>query len=86
MPKSALEGSSVTRGEVSWKMLDFAFAIVSVNVVQIVAGSDAFPGCTTTFAFVDLALLVYLFFFNGWFRSRVLREVARARSLEEPVR
>ena len=86
MPPSALAGSSVTRGETSWKLLEFAYAIVSVNVIQIIVSSNAFPGWNATLAFFDLVAMVYLFFFNGWFRNRTLKVVGLAKSFEEPVR
>jgi hypothetical protein len=86
MPHSALEGSSIKRGETSWKLLDLAFGIVSVNVLQIIVSSDAFPGWNATLAFFDLMAMIYLFFFNGWFRNWTLRVVGLAQSFEEPVR
>jgi hypothetical protein len=86
MPPSPFDGSSVSRGETSWKALEFAYAIVSVNVLQIMASSDAFPGWNTTLAFLDLVAMIYLFFFNGWFRNLTLKAVGKAKAFEEPVR
>ena len=86
MPRSAFEGSSMKRGETSWRLLEFAYAIISVNVIQIVVSANAFPGWNATLAFFDLVAMIYLFFFNGWFRNCTLRVVGLAKSLEEPVR
>jgi len=86
MPPSALTGSSMTRGETSWKLLEFAYAIVSVNVIQLIVSSNAFPGGNATLAFFYRVAMIYLFFFNGWFRNWTLRVVGLAKSLEEPVR
>jgi hypothetical protein len=86
MPPSALAGSSLQRGEASWKLLEFAYAIVSVNVIQIIGSSNAYPGWNATLGFFDLVAMIYLFFFNGWFRNWTLRMVGMAQSLEEPVR
>jgi hypothetical protein len=86
MSPSALEGSSATRGETSWKLLEFAYAIVSVNVIQIIVSCNAFPGWDATLAFFDLVAMVYLFFFNGWFRNWTLKVVGMAKSFEEPIR
>jgi hypothetical protein len=86
MPQSALAGSNTLRGATSWNLLEFAFAIVSVNVIQIIGSSNAFPGWNATFAFFDLVAMIYLFFFNGWFRNWTLRIVGMAQSLKEPIR
>lgn len=86
MPRSPLEGSSVQRGPESWNQLDFAFGIVSVNLLQVIGNSDAFPGVMFGLGLLDLTLLIYLFFFNGWFRNKTLGWVSKARTLNEPVR
>lgn len=85
MPPSALKGTKIQRGETSWKLLEFAYAIVSVNVIQIIVSSNAFSDWNATLAFLDLVAMIYLFFFNGWFRNWTLKVVGMAKSFEEPV-
>jgi hypothetical protein len=86
MPPSALEGSKIQRGKESWEILIFAYTIVTVNVLQIIGSSNAFPNCKALLGFIDLVAMLYLFFFNGWFRNWTLKVVGKAKSLEEPVR
>jgi len=86
MPPSPFEGSSLKRGPESWNHLNLAFGIVSVNVLQIIGSSDALPGCRATLGFIDLAAMIYLFFFNGWFRNKAIGLISRSQTMEEPVR
>ncbi len=86
LPPSPFEGSSLTRGPESWNRLNLAFGIVSVNVLQIVGSSDALPSCRAALGFVNLAAMIYLFFFNGWFRNMAIKLILRSQTMEEPVR
>jgi hypothetical protein len=86
VPRSPFEGSSVQRGGTSLGQLGVAFGFTAVSVLQIIGSSDAFPGCKATLGFLDLAGMAYLFFFNGWFRGRVLVWFSKAVTFSEPMR
>ena len=86
MRRGPLDGSSAKRGETSWGYLNLAFGIISVNVLQIVVSSDALGNCRAVLAFIDLVALIYLFYFNGWSRNKVIGVIMRSLSLEEPIR
>jgi hypothetical protein len=86
MPPSPLEGSSIKRGPESWNRLNVAFGIVSVNVLQIIGSSNGLPSCRATLGFIDLAAMIYLFFFNGWFRNKAIGLISQSQTMEEPVR
>lgn len=73
----------VTRGEESWKMFYLGFGIVSVVLMQVINSSEALKGFKTIISIVNLAMLVYLAFFNGWFRNKTLGIITKSQQKEE---
>lgn len=75
--------ATVTRGKESWKNFYLAFGIVSVVLMQIINSSEALKGFKTIISIVNLAMLAYLAFFNGWFRNKTLGLIAKSQQKEE---
>jgi hypothetical protein len=55
------------------------FAATAFVVTLAVDVSAAGAGYKTSMIVLDYGVLVYLFFFNGWFRNRVIGQVTARR-------
>jgi hypothetical protein len=75
--------ATVSRGEVSWNALSICFGIIAVNVLQIINSADDSVRFKVLMSTFDLAVMIRLFFFNGWFRNQALLLVGKTRQLEE---
>jgi len=76
-------GMSVKRGDESWSYFLFAYGVASVIITQVISSTSAFRNHKTIFVLSNLSALLYLCFFNGWFRNRILGLILKARTLEE---
>jgi hypothetical protein len=56
-------------------MLAGTFAATAFVVTYAVDVSKAGEGYKTSLVVADYSVLVYLFFFNGWFRNKVIGHV-----------
>lgn len=75
--------ASVKRGQGSWDTLHLAYGISSILAVQVISASEAFKGWKVALITADLAALIYLYYYNGWFRNKVIGVVNKSRGLEE---
>ena len=66
--------------------MNLAFGIVSVNILQIVGSSDALPNCRAALGFINVTAMIYLFYFNGWFRNKTIGFIGRSQEMDKPVR
>jgi hypothetical protein len=73
----------VKRGEKSWNYFYIAYGILSVIVIQIISVSDFAKGCKVFIVFVDLGTLLYLAFFNSWFRNKIIGFIVKSQTKEE---
>ena len=85
VPRSPFEGSSIQLGETSLRYLGVSFGFTAVSVLQIIGSSETYASCKATLGFLDLAGMTYLFFFNGWFRGRVLNWYSKGVSFSGPM-
>lgn len=65
----------ILRGEESQKFFYFTYGFVSVIVLQFIQVSEAFVGHKVLIAAIDLSLIFYLSFYNGWFRNWILGHI-----------
>jgi hypothetical protein len=82
-PPSIEIGMSVKRGDESWNYFLFAYGVASVVITQVISSTSAFRSHKTVFVVSNLGALLYLCFFNAWFRNKVLALILKARTLEE---
>lgn len=75
--------ASVKRGEKSWNYFYLAYGILSVIITQIISLSDFGKGCKVFIVFVDLGTLLYLTFFNSWFRNKIIGFIVKSQTKEE---
>jgi len=68
----------VARGEKSMTILYVAYALMTVAVTSTVQVADEAQGYKVGLIIFDYLVLAYLFFFNSWFRNRLLRVLGRA--------
>lgn len=62
----------IKRGEKSWDHFYMAYGFLSVVVTQIISISEFGKGYKIIFTVVDLLVLLYLSFFNSWFRNKIM--------------
>jgi hypothetical protein len=67
----------VARGDKSMTILYIAYALLTVAVTLTVQVADAAQGYKVGLIAFDYLALSYLFFFNSWFRNRLLRLLGR---------
>jgi len=75
--------AAVKRGAKGWNYFYLAYGILSVIVVQIISVSDFAKGCKVFIVFVDLGTLLYLAFFNSWFRNKIIGFIVKSQTKEE---
>jgi hypothetical protein len=71
---------SVERGKESWGNFTLAFGIASIVLMQIINSADALYGYKTFISIGNLLMLIYLIFFNGWFRNKVIGLIIRSKN------
>ena len=71
------------RGPESWNKLYLAYGIASVVVMQVINSAEACVGHKTLISVVDLVLLFYLFFYNSWFRNKMIEYITRSQEKKE---
>ncbi|HZN03451.1 MAG TPA: hypothetical protein VFD06_07655 [Candidatus Polarisedimenticolia bacterium] len=67
----------VARGDKSMTILYVAYALLTVAVTLTVQVADSAQGYKVGLIVFDYLALAYLFFFNSWFRNRLLRLLGR---------
>lgn len=67
----------VARGEKSMTILYVAYALMTVAVTLTVQVTESAQGYRVGLILFDYLALAYLFFFNSWFRNRLLRLLGR---------
>ena len=67
----------VARGERSMTILYVAYALMTVALTATVQVADEAQGYKVGLIVFDYLALCYLFFFNSWFRNRLLRLLGR---------
>lgn len=75
--------ASVKRGEKGWNYLYLAYGVLSVIVIQIISLSDFGKGYKVAIALVDLCTLLYLTFFDSWFRNKIIGFIVKSQNKEE---
>lgn len=77
------DGASVKRSPQSWNYFYLAYGVLSVIVTQVISLSEFGKGYKVVIAIVDLGTLLYLGFFNSWFRNTIMRFVVQSQNKEE---
>jgi hypothetical protein len=77
------DDASVKRGEKSWNYFYLAYGVLSVIFIQVISLSESGKGYKVYIALVDLGTLLYLGFFNGWFRNKIIDFVVKSQTKEE---
>jgi hypothetical protein len=74
---------TVKRGEKSWNSFRLGFGITSVVLVQVINATDNLRGYKTFICIADLGSLIYLSFYNGWFRNATINLIIKLQGKEE---
>lgn len=83
-PKRGSEATAIVkRGPGSWQRLYLFFGFASVALMQLINISESLKGYKVIIGVIDLASLIYLVFFNAWFRNKVIGLISRSQEMEE---
>jgi hypothetical protein len=63
---------SVKRGKESLNYFPIAYGILSVIIIQMLCLSEFGKGYKIVIAIFDLVTLLYMTFFNSWFRNKII--------------
>ncbi len=64
--------ASVIRGENSFLKFQFTWGVLSFAFIEWINLSSAFIGFKLFFGTIDVLILMYLCFYNGWFQNKVI--------------
>ncbi len=74
---------TVERGEESWSHFNAVYGVLSAILILITDAISAWPNHKTIISLLNLGGLLYLNYFNVWFRNKIIGIVGRARYLNE---
>jgi len=75
--------ATVERGPESWSYFYLAYGALALILLELINTTEAFHGHKTLITIVDLGALVYLCFFNGWFRNKIVFVVSASKQKME---
>lgn len=78
-PKSGIK-IALTRGHESWSHFAFAYGTSAVIMLQIINTTKAADGYKTIVTIVDMAMLLYLCFYNSWSRNQIVGIVTKSKN------
>ena len=76
--------ATVKRGKESWANFHLMYGLLAVVFVEVNTTTEVFKGFKTIITLVDLSVLFYLCFFNGWFRNKTIGIISASQNMEEP--
>jgi len=76
-------GGTVKRGKESWSYFYLTYGIASVIMMQIISVSDSLKNYKVVISVVNLGLLLYMCFFNGWFRNKIVGIISKSKEMKE---
>jgi len=65
-------GVRVKRGPKSRHKFQIAYGFGTVIMLQIINSSNAFTGHKVLLSIINIIILCYLCFLNGWFRNKII--------------
>ncbi len=76
-------GGSVKRDQKTWNYFYLAYGIASVIMIQIISVSDWGKGYKVIISVANIGLLLYVTFFNGWFRNKIIGVIIKSQEMRE---
>ena len=73
----------VIRGPEGWNKLYLAYGLASALTVLVINVSEAGKHYKVIISLSSLAILCYLFFYNGWFRNLIIGFINKSTELKE---
>ena len=64
--------AEVIRGDMSWEYFFITWAILSMILSTVISSTNILVGYKTLIIIIDLWILFYLVFINGWFRNKIV--------------
>ncbi len=71
---------ALTRGHESWSHFAFAYGTTAVVMLEIINTTKAAEGYKTILTIADMAILLYLCFYNSWFRNQIVGIVTKSKN------
>jgi hypothetical protein len=75
--------AEVIRGPERWNKLYLAYGLASALTVLVINVSEAGKRYKVIISLFSLAILCYLFFYNGWFRNLIIEFIIKSTQLRE---
>lgn len=76
-------GRIVIRGKEGWDNFPLAYGIISVILLQIISIANSLKEYKTIITLLDLSGLLYLCFYNSWFRNKIIGLMNKSRNKPE---
>ena len=73
---------SVKRGEFSWGSLTMAYGFMALMLLEMINTTEYLIGYKSIITIIYLSALIYLCFFNGWSRNKIIGIVSTWKSVE----
>lgn len=70
----------LTRGHESWSYFAFAYGTTAVVMLEIINTTKAADGYKTILTIADVAILLYLCFYNSWSRNQIVGIVTKSKN------
>lgn len=71
---------ALTRGHESWSYFAFAYGTTAVVMLEIINTTKAAEGYKTILTIADMAILLYLCFYNSWSRNQIVGIVTKSKN------
>lgn len=71
---------ALTRGYESWSYFAFAYGTTAVVILEIINTTKAAEGYKTILTIADMLILLYLCFYNSWFRNHIVGIVSKSKN------
>ena len=73
----------VKRGVESWGYFYAMYGFLSVIFLEVINTTEAYKGYKTFITIIDLSVLLYLCFFSGWFRNKIVGIFSKSKDMTE---
>lgn len=72
-------GLALKRGSESWQNLAFTYGVLSIILIELINSVDFVNDYKTILILLNLSALLYLCFYNDWFRNKVVGIIQKSK-------
>jgi hypothetical protein len=74
---------ALTRGDESWKCFVFVYTTTALIFLELINTTKAVDDYKTIITIANMAMLLYLCFYNSWFRNQIVGIVMKSKDKVE---